>query len=242
MFPIQLLSIVLPVYNEGVNITKQIEQIEKSVLYKHEILVIFDFDEDSTVPFVKRLQKKHKTIKLIKNISGRGVINAIKTGIKVSRGEIVVIMAADLADDVRTINKMYEKMRSGLDIVCATRYAKGGGKIGGPVVKTFLSQAAGLMTPLFLGIQTTDIANGFKMYKKKVLNSIDISSSGGWEYSCELIIKAHHAGYKIGEVPTVWKDRTAGKSNFKLLRWLPKYIRWYLWGFLLRLKIDRLFF
>ena len=107
-------------------------------------------------------------------------------------------------------------------------------------LKTTLSRLAGLMTPILLGIPTTDIANGFKIYRKDVLRSIKIESTGGWEYSCELIIKAHHKGFKIGDVPTVWRDRASGKSKFKLLKWLPKYIRWYLLGMLLRLNIYRL--
>lgn len=238
----QFLSIVIPVYNEGGNIGKQIEEIEKELKYNHEILVIYDFDEDSTVPFVKKLQKKYKTLQLIKNVFGWGVINAVKTGFNESRGNAIIVMPADLADDPNTINKMYAMLISGYDIVCATRYTKGGKKIGGGFLKTVLSRIAGLMTPLFLGIPTTDIANGFKMYRRKVIKDINIESTGGWEYSTELVIKAHYMGFRIGEVPTVWKDRTSGKSKFKLLKWLPKYVRWYLYGILVRLNINRLRF
>ena len=236
----QFLSIVLPVYNEGGNISKQIEELERKLKYDHELLVVYDFDEDTTVPVVKKLQKRYKSVKLIKNTFGRGVINAVKTGFKKSNGYATVVMPADLADDPNTINKMFAKIISGYDIVCATRYSKGGKKMGGGFLKTTLSRLAGLMSPILLGIPTTDIANGFKIYRKDVLRSIKIESTGGWEYSCELIIKAHHKGFKIGEVPTIWRDRTSGKSKFKLLKWLPKYIRWYLLGMLLRLNIYRL--
>lgn len=236
------LSIVLPVYNEGENITKQIEELERVIKYKHEILVIYDLEQDTTVPYIYKLQKKYKSLRSVKNIFGRGVINAVKTGFLKFSGDAVVVMPADLADDPETINKMFKKYMSGFDIVCATRYAKGGRKMGGGILKTALSRIAGIMTPLLLGIPTTDIANGFKMYRKKVIESIKIESTGGWEYSIEMVIKAHHMGFVIGEVPTVWRDRTSGKSKFKLLKWLPKYIRWYLWGILLRLNINRLVF
>ena len=181
-----------------------------------------------------------ESLRGLKNIYGRGVINAVKTGFKKFTGEAVVVMPADLADDPETINRMFKKFLQGYDIVCATRYAKGGRKIGGGFLKTALSRTAGIMTPLLLGIQTTDIANGFKMYRRKVIESMKIESTGGWEYSTEMVIKAHRAGFKIGEVPTIWRDRTSGKSKFKLLKWLPKYIRWYLWGILLRLNVNRL--
>lgn len=231
-----LITIVLPVFNEGKNIQKQIESIETSVKFKQEILIIYDFGRDDTIPVVKKLQNKFKNLKLVKNIFGRGVINAVKTGFQKATGSVVVVMPADLADNPDTVNKMYKKIQQGFDIVCATRYGRGGTKVGGPIIKTFLSRIAGLATPLLLGIPTTDIANGFKMYKKKVLENIEIESDGGWEFSAELLIKAHHSGFKIADVPTIWRDRTYGASKFKLLKWLPKYLKWYLWGISLRFR------
>ena len=237
-----MISIVLPVYNEGGNITRQIEELEKIIRYKNELLIVYDFSGDTTIPYVKTLQAKFKNLRLVKNIYGRGVINAVKSGFLKSSGDAIVVMPADLADEPKTVNKMYEGILGGLDIVCATRYAKGGKKFGGGFVKTTLSRLAGLATPLLLGIPTSDIANGFKMYRRKVVDTIKIESTGGWEYSCELIIKSNHAGFKIGEVPTIWRDRTHGVSKFKLLKWLPKYIRWYIYGVLLRLNVHRLIF
>lgn len=236
------LSVILPVFNEGRNITAQLTSIERTLLVNHEVLVVYDFDEDDTIPSVKVLQKKYQNIRLVKNIYGRGVINAVKTGFVRSRGDVVVVMPADLADNPDTVNKMYKKIQQGFDVVCATRYGRGGAKIGGGIIKTALSRLAGLSTPLLLGIGTTDIANGFKMYRKKVVESIRIESDGGWEFAMEMLIKANKLGFKISEVPTVWRDRTQGKSKFKLLKWLPKYIRWYLVGVAYRLNIYGLIF
>lgn len=225
-----MISIVLPVFNEGENIAKQVEAIEKSIATDHEVLILYDFDEDDTVPVARKLVKKYKNVRLVKNIFGRGIINAVKTGFKKSRGDCVAVMPADLADNPTTINKMYEKIGEGFDVVCATRYGRGGAKVGGPIIKTLLSRLAGAATPLLLGIPTTDIANGFKMYRRKVIRAVKIESTGGWEFATEIIIKAHWAGFRIGEVPTVWQDRVSGKSKFKIMKWLPKYLRWYLWG------------
>lgn len=233
------ISIILPVYNEGENITEQIEKIEKLVEAKHEVLIIYDYDKDTTIHPVKLISRKFPNVKLVRNKFGRGIINAVRTGFITSSFGICVVMPADLADDPKTINKMYSKIQTGFDIVCATRYSKGGRKFGGGFIKTTLSKIAGLSTMVLLGIPTTDLTNGFKMYKKDFLKKIKIESNGGWEFSMEILIKTNSMGAKICDVPTTWRERTKGTSKFKMLKWLPKYIHWYLWGILQRLNVDR---
>lgn len=233
------ISVILPVFNEGANIKKQIEELENTIKIGHELLIIYDFAADNTVPVVKVISKHNKNVKLIKNIYGRGLINAVKTGFGKAHGKVIVVMPADLADDPKTILKMYQKTQQGYDVIAATRYTKGGRKEGGEYLKSLMSRLAGLLTPLMLGIPITDISNGFKMYRAVVVASIPIKSNGGWEFSTELVVKANQQGYKIGEVPTVWKNRVSGKSKFKLLKWLPKYLRWYFVGILMRLNVYR---
>ena len=231
------ISIIVPVYNEGANISKFISSLESSVNIKHEVLIIYDFDEDDTVPVAKMLRKKFKNIKIVKNKLGFGLINACKTGFNKANGDFIVVMSGDLADEPRTINKMYEMTKKGYDIICASRYCKGGKQLGGNFVKSFLSKFAGLTTPVLLGIPTSDLTNGFKMYNRKIFKKINIESQGGWEFTMEILIKAHCLGFKIIETPTTWKERSSGKSKFKLSKWLPKYIYWYLWGISQRSKL-----
>jgi len=165
------LSIIIPVYNEAENIKKAIEKIEKEVKTPHKTLIVYDFSKDTTVPVVQKLQKKFSNLILVKNNIGskKGVINAIKTGFnQVKKGAVVVTMA-DLSDDPKTIDKMFNKLTKGYDIVCGSRYAKGGEKIGGPIIKS-------LPFPLVRAINTGNfgyypqkmLPNAFKMYNKKV--------------------------------------------------------------------------
>lgn len=233
-----MISVILPVYQEGKNIGRQIADLEKTLSPDHEILVVYDFEEDDTVPAVREIQRhsdrNRKLIRLLKNEFGSGVINAVKTGFKNAVGDLLVVMPADLADDPRTVNQMVERIQQGFDVVRATRYARQGKQIGGGL-KKILSRTAGLLTPFLLGIPITDITNGFTMYRRTVLESLEIESTGGWEFSMELIMKAHHVGFRISEVPTIWRDRTSGTSKFRLWRWLPRYLSWYLWGMAKRL-------
>jgi hypothetical protein len=84
-----------------------------------------------------------------------------------------------------------------------------------------------------LGLPTHDVANAFKMYRKKVIDSINIQSKG-FEISMEIPLKAYYLGFKITEVPTVWKERTKGKSSFRMLKLFPAYLKLYVGGILKR--------
>lgn len=226
------ISIIIPVYHEEKNIIRVLQYIESSVNTSHEIIIVYDSSDDSTIPVVKQFiqNNKNERIFLVRNNKDtkKGVMNAIKTGFANAKGEAIVVVMADLADDISQIDTMYDLIKKGNDIVCASRFMKGGKKIGGPFLKTFLSRVACLTLYYFFKVPTHDATNAFKMYRTAILKDIRIESTGGFEYSLEIILKAWKKGYKIAEIPTVWKDREEGKSNFKILSWLPKYLMWYL--------------
>lgn len=224
------LSIVLPVYNEAENILQTLSEIHQHIFIPHEILIIYDFDEDNTLSVLTPSIISQHSIKLIKNIYGRGVLNAIKTGFQFAQCEAVLVMMADLSDDLSTVHLMYQKLISGCHVVCGSRYMPGGRQIGGPFLKRNLSRFAGLILHHFFGFPVHDLTNSFKMYSKKLLNHISIQSTGGFELGMEILIKAYILGYRITEVPTVWRDREKGKSKFKLMKWIPKYGYWYIYA------------
>lgn len=225
-----VLDIIIPVYNEGENITGTLREIQEKVTTPHRILIIYDFEEDNTLPVVQKYVKDtgKDNIALIKNSYGRGVLKAIKTGFEVAEGEVLLVVMADASDDLSIVDDMFEKINQGYDVVCGSRYMKGGKQLGGPWFKKFLSQMAGRSLHLLTGIPTHDITNSFKMYRKSVLQSMVIESDGGFEIGMEIVVKAYLKGRRITEIPSIWRDRTAGESKFKIAKWLPKYIRWYL--------------
>jgi glycosyltransferase involved in cell wall biosynthesis len=223
------LTIVIPVYNEAGNIKTAIDRIEAQVTAPHEIAIVYDTDEDTTVPVVLKIKDNYRhPIHLVKNKYGRGVLNAIKTGMEEAQTEFVIVTMADLSDPPEVMNAMLAKAQTeNSDLVCASRYMKGGKQYGGPILKGLFSRMAGLSLHWLTGIPTHDISNSFKLYRKSMLDAITIESSGGFEIGMEITVKAYINGYKIDEVPTEWRDREDGESNFKLWRWLPNYLHWY---------------
>lgn len=227
------LSIVVPVYHEQDNICKLFDRLRTDVKTSYQLLIVYDRPDDPTLPVVNTYTQQHPVIlvKLVRNNvdTGRGVINAIKTGLRAAKDPVVLIMMADLCDDTKQIDQMYHLIqKDGYDIVAASRYMPGGKKMGGGAFKTFLSKMAGFSLYYLFRVPTRDATNAFKMYRRSIFDRITIDSTGGFEYSLEIILKAFRAGYKITEIPTVWTDRTSGQSQFKLLRWLPKYAGAYL--------------
>jgi putative flippase GtrA len=139
---------------------------------------------------------------------------------------------ADLSDPPEVINAMYDiAERENADIVCASRYMKGGRQIGGPVIKGLMSRVAGSSLCWFARVATHDATNSFKLYRTSFLQKQTIESTGGFEIGIELVAKAHVQGAVIRETPTTWTDRVAGSSNFKLLSWLLNYLTWYIYAF-----------
>ena len=117
-------------------------------------------------------------------------------------------------------------------------FARLSGYIGGPKFKGFLSHTAGLLLHWFARLPTHDPTNSFKLYRKSFLDTVKIESTGGFELGIELVVKAYVGGRRIAEVPTTWRDRVAGKSNFKLWKWLPSYLKWFFYPFAARKKVS----
>ena len=222
------LSLVIPVYNEAENIPALFKSIRTNLGSKPEILICYDFDEDNTISAVRPLASEFPGLKLVKNQYGRGPLGAIKSGFNAASGLAVLVVMADLSDDLSAVKPMLKLFDSGCCVVAGSRYMKGGRQIGGPLLKRTLSRLAGVSLYYLAGLGTHDATNSFKLYSKKFLDSVKIESAGGFELGIEITVKAHLASEKIGEVPSTWTDRTAGKSRFQLRKWLPSYLHWYL--------------
>jgi glycosyltransferase involved in cell wall biosynthesis len=233
------LSVVVPVYNEGRNIEAVLRAFERTVAAPHEVLVVYDFDEDTTVPVVAALQGELGNVRLHRNDLGRGVLNALKAGIAAARAPLVLVMMADGSDDPAAVDPMLRLAEGGADVVAGSRYARGGRQLGGPLLKRAMSRLAGLSLYWLRALPIHDATNNYRLYRRSFLDATTIESDGGFELAIELTVKAHIAGRRLAEVPTTWRDRTAGESRFRLRAWLPRYLRWYMLAVRHRLGLVR---
>lgn len=219
---------MVPVYNEGENAAATLRGIlEQTHTRPLEVLVVHDFDEDTTVPVVQRLQKEMPELKLYRNRLGRGVLNAIRAGLGAAEAPYVLVTMGDASDDPKDIDAMYALAVGGADVVAGSRYMRGGRQVGGPLLKRTMSRTAGLSLHWLGGLPVHDATSNFRLYSRRLLDRVTIESTGGFELGIELTVKAHLLGMKLAEVPTTWRDRTAGTSRFKLWQWLPRYLHWY---------------
>jgi len=231
------LSIVVPVYREGENARATLAALAVGAPQPHEILVVHDEANDPTLPVIADLQREHPQIRGVHNTLGRGPAWALRAGFQAARGTAVLVTMADASDDIGDIAPMLARLEAGDDVVAASRYMPGGRQVGGPPFKGFLSRTAGMSLHWLIGLPTSDPTSAFKLYRRAMLERLPLESDAGFELALEITVKAFLAGYRVGEVPTTWNDRVAGQSNFKLLRWLPRYLRWY--GLALRKGLIR---
>lgn len=222
-----VVAIVLPVYNEGDAVEPVLRSLAAAVTTPHELVVVYDFDGDTTVLVVARLADEIPGLRGLRNDLGRGVLNAMKAGIAGTTAPFVLISMADGSDDPTAVDRMVDLAKGGADVVAASRYMKGGHQVGGPPLKRLMSRVAGLTLHWFARVPTHDPTNNFKLYSRRFLEATTIESTAGFELALELTVKATLAKRKIAEIPTTWRDRTAGQSNFKLRKWLPHYLHWY---------------
>jgi glycosyltransferase involved in cell wall biosynthesis len=222
----------MPVYNEGSNIRPVVEGIAAVVGgIDLELLIVYDFDEDNTVPVVRELQPRLPWVRLHRNDLGGGVLKAICAGFRAGQAPYVLVMMADGSDEPAAIRQMLARAQAGADVVAGSRYMRGGGQQGGPRLKRTLSRIAGLSLYWMRRLPIHDATSNFRLYSRRLLSQVTIESSAGFELALELTVKARRLGLRVDEVPTVWHDRTAGQSRFRMWEWIPHYLKWYLVAF-----------
>jgi dolichol-phosphate mannosyltransferase len=233
-------SIVVPVYNEGDAVIACLDRILAGVTLPCEIVVVYDDPSDATVPYLEKYAEHEPRVLPTHNTLGRGPARAIRFGIDHARAPVAVVTMADGSDDSEQIDDLCKLVERGVVIAAASRYSSGGQQIGGPPLKSFMSRGAGLSLYWLAGVGTRDATNSFKAYSTQFVRDVTIQSDSGFEIGIELVAKARRLRKPVAELPTIWLERAQGTSNFRVLRWVPRYLFWYRFAFGRRLTIEGL--
>ena len=223
------LEIVIPIFNEGEKVLKLMQLFEANIKSKFKVLFCYDLDDDNIFLFKDKLKLFSFEIEYIKNPS-RGPCSAIKEGFKSGDSECVIVYPADDFLNINILDKMYEEYLNGSHIVAASRFVEGGSMKGCPIIKSILVRTASFTLYYLSSIPIKDASNGFRLFSRKLLDEVEIESKVGFAYSLELLAKCNRLKYKISEIPAQWEERSEGSSRFRVFKWLPQYLKWYIYG------------
>jgi hypothetical protein len=223
------LEILIPVFNEGDKIIKLMQLFNEHIKTKFRVLFCYDLESDDIFNFKDELKKFNFEIEYIKN-SERGPCSAIKQGFKRGNSDCVIVYPADDFLNINILDNMYSKFLQGSQIVVASRFMEGGSMVDCPMLKSILVRTASFTLYMFSSIPVRDASNGFRLFSRNLLNEVEIESKVGFAYSLELLAKCNRLNYRISEVPARWEERSEGSSKFKIFKWLPQYLKWYIYG------------
>jgi len=209
--------VIIPTYNEIENI----EAIIAAVLEQNddfEVLIVDDGSPDGTGAKVKELQASSKKIHLIEREGKLGLGTAYIAGFRYGiehKYDYIFEMDADFSHPPKDLNNLYAACHDGADVAVGSRYTKGGGVKDWSNYRLFLSRGASLYVRMITLMPIMDPTAGFKCYKRKVLETIDLDkiTSIGYAFQIEMKYAAYRNGFKIVEVPIIFADREKGTSK-----------------------------
>lgn len=223
-------SIIVPAYNEGNGIVDCLDHVFEAVTLPCEVLVVYDTPDDTTaVPVMAYASRDSRVVPTL-NTLGHGPAAALRFGIERARADVIVVTMADGSDDPQQIDQLTRLVERGVVIAAASRYMRGGQQVGGPRLKGLMSRIAGLSLQAIARVGTHDATNSFKAYSTRFIRRVGVESDSGFELGIEMVAKARRLGLPVAEVPTIWLDRMEGQSNFKVAKWIPRYLHWYLYA------------
>ena len=230
----KILTLIMPVYNEGDAVIPVISTLFLTVKHPFKIFVVHDSPDDPTVKTVEKLQKYFSGLHLVRNEWDRGVLNAIKTGFNNADTPYVGVWVAYHLDPFGILDDMLDKMENGSDFVSANRFTIDSSRARGNTIKKLLSYGGNIVLNKIIGMPISDITTSIKVYRKSMLDQMEIETvvDGGWAVNSELAIKAAIGGFRMDEIHLEKKNMTLvnGLTNFKVLKQLPTYFQWLFMG------------
>jgi len=216
-----LVSVVLSTYNERDNLSKLVPIIENILAHndiKGEIVVVDDNSPDGTSDVAKELARRYGNVRLLWRPGKLGPGSAHADGYRFAKGEIIVGMDTDFSHSPYDIPRFVKEVEQGVDLVVGSRYILGGQyevKSFQTLKKSIASRLGNILIRLFSGVPLHDFTTALRAVRQEVVQNVHTESKGN-SFFMEFIIKSYREGYRLIEVPIVFRDRVSGKSKLSL--------------------------
>jgi|SRR5690348_3574304 len=227
--------LVLPTYNEAGNVEPLVRAAVENLPQGSRVLVVDDNSPDGTGEIADRLAAE-LPVEVLHRAGKEGLASAYIAGFKhvLERGaELVLQMDADFSHDPCDLRRLVEASRRA-DLVLGSRYVAGGGVEDWSLIRQGISRGGSAYARLVLGIQVKDLTGGFKCFRRQVLETIELEgiSSQGYAFQVEMTYRALEAGFKVLEIPIVFRDRRVGSSKMSRAivfeaAWRVPLLRWH---------------
>ena len=215
------LAVVIPTFNEKDTLPSLIEDLVeevKKIAERFFIIIMDDASPDGTGQIAEELNKRYGNITVVHRVKKLGLGSAYKDGFKLALDrfapDFIVQMDADHSHDPKEIPQMVQKIH-GYDYVVASRHLPGSSILGWGTYRKMMHSIAGSIARICAGIKISDPTSGFRIFRKDVLNSINLTQikSKGFAFQIELLCLLKRMGFNGIELPTRFINRKEGKSK-----------------------------
>lgn len=209
--------IIIPTYNERNNLAALATAIFAQGPF--HILIVDDNSPDGTGALADELTAQHAGRFFVLHRPGKlGLGTAYLAGFRwgLARGyDLLFEMDADFSHDPRHLPQFVERIHAGADLVLGSRYAPGGGTRNWSLLRRIISRGGSFYAQVILGLPLRDLTSGFKCFRRRVLETIDLDRihSNGYSFQIEVTYRAFRRGFRIVETPIIFVDRRVGKSK-----------------------------
>jgi len=214
--------LILPTYNEAENIeaivTAASEVLHRAAPDGFRVLVVDDGSPDGTGQIAGRIAAEHDWAAVLHRTEKNGIGPAYLAGFRyaLDHGAAYVMeMDSDFSHDPADLARLLDAIHAGADLALGSRYVPGGGVRDWSLLRRFISEGGSTYARWVLGLPVRDLTGGFKCFRREVLEEIHFDSvrSRGYAFQVELTYRAVRAGFRVVEVPIVFRDRERGQSK-----------------------------
>jgi dolichol-phosphate mannosyltransferase len=211
-------TICLPTYNELANLEPMVRALQPLLRDGDRILVVDDSSPDGTGEIADRLAAELPFVDVLHRERKEGLGPAYLAGFAralADGAELVLEMDCDFSHDPAAVPRLIAAAEGGADLALGSRYVPGGGVTHWGIVRRAISRGGSIYAELILRMGVRDPTGGFKCFRRRVLETIDLGSvtSKGYAFQIELTYRAKRAGFRVVEVPITFADRTRGRSK-----------------------------